>query len=244
MERGNEARRRRTRAVARPVACPARTASRAAASCVGRASVLTLYRAAGLPGRRRDRRLRRARAGAGRGRPTTSREREHRQALRGAIEALQARLARRLATSSPKLIRMLERASGLKDLRFDHDPPGGGREVQSLLDRQRPHRRLVQLGAGAARHRDDAAAAAVRRADRARAFRLCRARDVAAQSPRASCSRAASRQVHTLELRGLRAPACRTSAELFERARRGAGRRAGEAMWWRLPSSISTASTT
>jgi diguanylate cyclase (GGDEF)-like protein len=32
------------------------------------------------------------------------------------------------------LIRALKRASGLKDLRFDHDPPRRGREVQSLLD--------------------------------------------------------------------------------------------------------------
>ncbi len=59
---------------------------------------------------------------------------EHRQALRGAIEALQA-VAPELSDVEPKLIRILERASGLKNLKFDPDPPGEEREVQSLLDR-------------------------------------------------------------------------------------------------------------
>src|SRR5262245_2943786 len=60
-------------------------------------------------------------------------ENANRKSLRGAIEALQA-LSRDTARLDPALIRALERASGLKDLRFEHDPPGGGRPVQSLLD--------------------------------------------------------------------------------------------------------------
>jgi diguanylate cyclase (GGDEF)-like protein len=60
-------------------------------------------------------------------------ESEHRQALRGAIEALQA-VSPDLAQVDPKLIRMLERASGFKGLRFDADAPPQGRDVQSLVD--------------------------------------------------------------------------------------------------------------
>jgi diguanylate cyclase (GGDEF)-like protein len=59
-------------------------------------------------------------------------EAEHRQALRGAIEALQA-VSPDLAHVKPKLIHILERASGLKGLRFDSDPPEESREVQSLI---------------------------------------------------------------------------------------------------------------
>jgi diguanylate cyclase (GGDEF)-like protein len=61
-------------------------------------------------------------------------EAEHRQALSGAIEALQA-VAPDLSNIEPKLIRVLVQATGLRGLRFDVDPPGGGLEVQSLIDR-------------------------------------------------------------------------------------------------------------
>src|SRR5262245_19969427 len=57
----------------------------------------------------------------------------NRKSLRGAIEALQV-LSPDVSRLDPALIRALERASGLKDLRFDHDPLGNGREMQSLLD--------------------------------------------------------------------------------------------------------------
>jgi diguanylate cyclase (GGDEF)-like protein len=60
-------------------------------------------------------------------------EAEHRQALAGAVEALQA-VSPDLARVEPKLIHVLERASGLKDLRFETEPAGGEREVQSMLD--------------------------------------------------------------------------------------------------------------
>ncbi len=60
-------------------------------------------------------------------------ERSHRQALRGAIEAVQA-LSPDRSQIDPTLIGVLERASGLKDLRFESDPPLRGREVQSLID--------------------------------------------------------------------------------------------------------------
>jgi diguanylate cyclase (GGDEF)-like protein len=58
---------------------------------------------------------------------------EHRQALRGAIEALQA-VSPDLSHVEPKLIVILERASGLKNLKFDNDPPAGDYEIQSLID--------------------------------------------------------------------------------------------------------------
>jgi len=67
------------------------------------------------------------------GRADDGLENANRKSLRGAIEALQV-LSPDVSRLDPALIRALERASGLKDLRFDHDPPGGGREVQSLLD--------------------------------------------------------------------------------------------------------------
>jgi diguanylate cyclase (GGDEF)-like protein len=60
-------------------------------------------------------------------------EAEHRQALRGAIEALQA-VSPDLSQMEPKLILILERASGLKGLRFEYDPPHGEHEVQALID--------------------------------------------------------------------------------------------------------------
>jgi diguanylate cyclase (GGDEF)-like protein len=49
------------------------------------------------------------------------------------VEALQA-LSPDLAKVEPKLIRVLERASGLKELRFETEPAGKGRDVQSMLD--------------------------------------------------------------------------------------------------------------
>jgi diguanylate cyclase (GGDEF)-like protein len=58
----------------------------------------------------------------------------HRQALRGAVEALQA-VAPDLSGNDPRVIRILEEASGLKELRFDEGLPDGDRAVQTLLDR-------------------------------------------------------------------------------------------------------------
>jgi len=60
-------------------------------------------------------------------------EASHRQALRGAIEAMQAVSPDR-SQIEPQLVRTVERASSLKDLRFASDPPEGGREVQSVTD--------------------------------------------------------------------------------------------------------------
>ena len=62
-------------------------------------------------------------------------EAEHRQALQGAIEALQA-VSPDLVDVEPKLIHILERASGLKDLQFETEPTADGRVMQSLLDRK------------------------------------------------------------------------------------------------------------
>ncbi|HEY8442437.1 MAG TPA: EAL domain-containing protein [Xanthobacteraceae bacterium] len=61
-------------------------------------------------------------------------EMEHRRALAGAVEALQA-VTPDLARVEPALIALLERASGLKQLRFERDPAGHGRDLQSMLDR-------------------------------------------------------------------------------------------------------------
>jgi diguanylate cyclase (GGDEF)-like protein len=61
-------------------------------------------------------------------------ETEHRRALAGAVEALQA-VTPDLARVEPALIALLERASGLKQLRFERDPSGRGRDLQSMLDR-------------------------------------------------------------------------------------------------------------
>jgi diguanylate cyclase (GGDEF)-like protein len=58
----------------------------------------------------------------------------HRQALRGAVEALQA-VAPDLRGNDPRVLRILEEASGLKGLRFEEDPPDDEREAQTLLDR-------------------------------------------------------------------------------------------------------------
>src|SRR5262249_59691171 len=52
----------------------------------------------------------------------------------GAVEALQA-VSPNLAGIEPKLIHVLERASGLKGLKFETEPVAGEREVHSLLDR-------------------------------------------------------------------------------------------------------------
>jgi diguanylate cyclase (GGDEF)-like protein len=61
-------------------------------------------------------------------------EAEHRQALSGAIEALQA-VTPNFARVEPRLIQVLERASGLKALKFETDPVSGEREAQSMLNR-------------------------------------------------------------------------------------------------------------
>jgi uncharacterized membrane protein YciS (DUF1049 family) len=62
-------------------------------------------------------------------------EAAHRQALRGAVEALQA-VAPDLSGNDPRVIHILEEASGLKGLRFDDDLPDADREAQTLLDRK------------------------------------------------------------------------------------------------------------
>jgi hypothetical protein len=56
-----------------------------------------------------------------------------RRALRETVEALQA-VSPSYSEVEPRRIPMLERASGLKGLRFESDPPGAGRNVQSLTD--------------------------------------------------------------------------------------------------------------
>jgi diguanylate cyclase (GGDEF)-like protein len=61
-------------------------------------------------------------------------EAEHRAALAAAIETLQT-LSPTVPSVDPKLIHVLERASGLKRLKFETEPVGGGREVHSLHDR-------------------------------------------------------------------------------------------------------------
>src|SRR4051794_24627517 len=59
---------------------------------------------------------------------------EHRQALRGAIEALQA-VSPDFPAVDPKLLLLLERASGLNGLTFDPDGFADRREIQPLNDR-------------------------------------------------------------------------------------------------------------
>ncbi len=61
-------------------------------------------------------------------------EAEHRRALAGAVQALQA-VSPDLAKVEPALITLLERASGLKALKFEREPAARGRELQSMLDR-------------------------------------------------------------------------------------------------------------
>ena len=61
-------------------------------------------------------------------------ESERRQALAGAIEALRV-VPANLSADAARLVPALERASGLKGLRFETEPASGDREVQSLLDR-------------------------------------------------------------------------------------------------------------
>jgi diguanylate cyclase (GGDEF)-like protein len=60
-------------------------------------------------------------------------EAEHRRALAGAVEALQA-VSPDLGSVEPALIVLLERASGLKQLKFEHEPTAARREVQSMHD--------------------------------------------------------------------------------------------------------------
>lgn len=59
-------------------------------------------------------------------------EAEHRAALAGAVEALAA-VSSDLAHAEPKLIHILERASGLKQLKLESEPSGGD-ELQPMLD--------------------------------------------------------------------------------------------------------------
>ena len=60
-------------------------------------------------------------------------EETHRQALRGAIEALQA-VSPDLTTLDPKMVHLLESAAGLKGLRLAEETPAGAQAVQSLMD--------------------------------------------------------------------------------------------------------------
>ncbi len=62
-------------------------------------------------------------------------ESERRQALQGAIGALHA-VSPQLPDVEPKLIHILARASGLKDLRFETEPAAEGQNMQSLLDQK------------------------------------------------------------------------------------------------------------
>jgi len=61
-------------------------------------------------------------------------EAKHREALRAAVETLQA-VSPDLSEVEPRLIRILEQASGLQGLKFAPEPVDGDREVQSLIDR-------------------------------------------------------------------------------------------------------------
>lgn len=61
------------------------------------------------------------------------RDSEHRQALRHAIEALQAS-SQDLTNVDPNMIRVLEGASGLKGMRLAEEPPQETLDVQSLID--------------------------------------------------------------------------------------------------------------
>ncbi len=61
-------------------------------------------------------------------------EAKHREALRAAVETLQA-VSPDLSEVEPRLIRILEQASGLRGLKFAPEPVDGDREVQSLIDR-------------------------------------------------------------------------------------------------------------
>jgi diguanylate cyclase (GGDEF)-like protein len=60
-------------------------------------------------------------------------ENAQRQALRGAVEALQV-AAPNLSDIDPETVHILESASGLKNLRLAEEPPEGAHAVQSLID--------------------------------------------------------------------------------------------------------------
>ena len=60
-------------------------------------------------------------------------ESTQRQALRGAVEALQM-VAPGLSDIDPDTVHILETASGLKNLRLAEEPPEGAHAVQSLID--------------------------------------------------------------------------------------------------------------
>ena len=184
-----------------PGGCPA----------ISREQRLTLHGAAGASGRRAEQSPASGSGWCWPGRSDDSLESANRKSLRGAIEALQV-LSPDVSRLDPALIRALERASGLKDLRFDHDPPGGGRQVQSLLDgngrivgwfsweAQRPATallyRLLPLGALIA----------------AGLFGFAGLALVAAQSAGTTAGARASRRRTSLRMRTPR-PGCGTSAD-------------------------------
>jgi diguanylate cyclase (GGDEF)-like protein len=60
---------------------------------------------------------------------------ERRAALLGAVQEMRSAGAD-FASLDPKLIRGLERTAGLKDLRFELEPAGEGRVIQSVVDAQ------------------------------------------------------------------------------------------------------------
>jgi diguanylate cyclase (GGDEF)-like protein len=64
-------------------------------------------------------------------------ESAHREALRGAVEALHVVSP---AMVAPKLMSILERASGLRELRLEEEPPSDARALQSLVD---PNGRII-----------------------------------------------------------------------------------------------------
>jgi diguanylate cyclase (GGDEF)-like protein len=57
----------------------------------------------------------------------------HRRALGQAIDALHA-VAPELGADSPRLVQLLEQVSGVKDLRFDDNPPAADRGQQAVFD--------------------------------------------------------------------------------------------------------------
>jgi diguanylate cyclase (GGDEF)-like protein len=66
-----------------------------------------------------------------------ARDQSHREALRSAVQALQAvapNLGQNHGQVDPNVLRMLEGASGLKGMRLAEEPPKDTHDVQSLLD--------------------------------------------------------------------------------------------------------------
>src|SRR3977135_1732508 len=62
-------------------------------------------------------------------------EAERRQSLAGAVEAVRGAHPNP-RRGGPGVVHVRERISGLKGLRFESEPVGGGRDVQSLLDQK------------------------------------------------------------------------------------------------------------